>query len=169
MNTQLKAWGNSKAVRIPSKALQLSGVSENDDLEVFVEDGEIILSKEGHHEASIRRALAYRDGFSGLSDVVIAADVRKEAEDVCEQIGLSLQTAIGIFLQKVGRERRIPFELVASDEVRGKQASGEKVDCSSLYPKEFFDFFGSGKDLGFDTEPEDPVDDFCSIERMPVA
>ena len=121
MNTQLKAWGNSKAVRIPSKALQLSGVSENDDLEVFVEDGEIILSKEGHHEASIRRALAYRDGFSGLSDVVIAADVRKEAEDVCEQIGLSLQTAIGIFLQKVGRERRIPFELVASDEVRGRQ------------------------------------------------
>jgi DNA-damage-inducible protein J len=39
--------------------------------------------------------------------------VKKGAEQVCEDVGLSLSAAINIFLKKVARERRIPFELTA--------------------------------------------------------
>ena len=170
MKTQLRAWGNSRAVRLPAKAIEKAGLTEDDELEVVAEDGEIILFKNGNRRAeSIKRALTYKDNLDGLSDILIDSDVREEAEEVCEEIGLSLQVAIGIFLQKVRRERRIPFELVAGDEIRGRRASGEKVDCTSLYPEGFFDFFGSGIDLGFDVEPDDPVEDIYSIRREPVA
>ena len=157
-------------MRLPAKAIEMAGLTEEDELEVVAEDGEVILLKNGNRRAeSVKRALAYEDELNSLSDILIDSDVREEAEEVCEEIGLSLQVAIGIFLQKVRRERRIPFELAAGDEIRGRRASGEKVDCSSLYPEGFFDFFGSGSDLGFDVEPDDPVEDIYSIRREPVA
>ena len=40
-------------------------------------------------------------------------DVKRGAEQTFEDIGLSMSTAINIFLNKVARERRIPFELSA--------------------------------------------------------
>ena len=33
------------------------------------------------------------------------------AERACADIGMSLSTAINIYLKKLGRERRIPFEV----------------------------------------------------------
>ena len=39
--------------------------------------------------------------------------VKKEAENVCKDIGISLSSAINIYLKKIGREKRIPFELTA--------------------------------------------------------
>ncbi len=38
-------------------------------------------------------------------------EVKKTAENVCSDIGLSLSSAINIFLKKMGREKRIPFEV----------------------------------------------------------
>ena len=38
-------------------------------------------------------------------------DVKKSAEQACTEIGLSMSTAITIYLKKLGREKRIPFEL----------------------------------------------------------
>jgi len=38
-------------------------------------------------------------------------NVKKEAEQVCADIGLSMSTAINIYLKKLGREKRIPFEV----------------------------------------------------------
>jgi DNA-damage-inducible protein J len=38
-------------------------------------------------------------------------DVKKKAEQVCADIGMSLSTAINIYLKKLGREERIPFEV----------------------------------------------------------
>jgi len=38
-------------------------------------------------------------------------DVKKSAEQACSEIGLSMSTAITIYLKKLGREKRIPFEL----------------------------------------------------------
>lgn len=38
-------------------------------------------------------------------------EVKKGAEQTFEDIGLSMSTAINIFLKKVAREKRIPFEL----------------------------------------------------------
>lgn len=40
-------------------------------------------------------------------------DVKKKAEQVCEEIGMSMSTAINIYLKKLGKERRIPFEVSA--------------------------------------------------------
>ncbi len=44
----------------------------------------------------------------------------------------------------------------------------EKKDNRSLYPEGFFDSFGSGNGLGFDVEPEDPVEDKHSISREEI-
>ena len=40
-------------------------------------------------------------------------NVKRGAEQTFDEIGLSMSTAINIFLKKVARERRIPFELSA--------------------------------------------------------
>ena len=165
MTTKLRTWGNSRAVRIPAKAIRLSGLTEDDDLDVYAENGEIILFNGSAKEALARRVMAYREGFSSLSDITVDSDVREEAEEVCEEIGLPLRAAIGVFLHKICKERRIPFELSAADEINGRGISGEEVDYSPLYPKEFFEFFGSGNGLGFDEEPEDPIEDIYAIKR----
>ena len=39
----------------------------------------------------------------------IEDEVKKMAEQACADIGMSLSTAINIYLKKLGRERRIPF------------------------------------------------------------
>ena len=41
----------------------------------------------------------------------IDENVKQNAEDVLEDLGLTLSAAITVFLKKVGRERRIPFDL----------------------------------------------------------
>ncbi len=38
-------------------------------------------------------------------------DVKRMAEDACADIGLSLSAAINVYLKKLGREKRIPFEV----------------------------------------------------------
>lgn len=43
----------------------------------------------------------------------IEDEVKRKAEEVCADIGLSLSAAITIYLKKLGRERRIPFEVSA--------------------------------------------------------
>lgn len=40
-------------------------------------------------------------------------DVKQGAEQALDEIGLSMSTAINVFLRKVAREKRIPFELSA--------------------------------------------------------
>ena len=39
--------------------------------------------------------------------------IKKNAEQACSDMGLSLSTAITIYLKKIGSERRIPFEITA--------------------------------------------------------
>ena len=39
--------------------------------------------------------------------------IKEEAEQTLDEIGISMATAINVFLRKVARERRIPFELSA--------------------------------------------------------
>lgn len=40
-------------------------------------------------------------------------DVKRGAEQALNDIGLSMSTAVNVFLRKVAREKRIPFELSA--------------------------------------------------------
>ena len=39
------------------------------------------------------------------------ADVKKSMEQVCSELGLSMSAAFTVFAKKVGRERRIPFDV----------------------------------------------------------
>ena len=39
--------------------------------------------------------------------------IKKDAEQVCDDIGISMSVAITIYLKRLGKERRIPFDLVA--------------------------------------------------------
>ena len=39
------------------------------------------------------------------------ATVKKDMEQVCAELGLSMSAAFTIFAKKVGRERRIPFDV----------------------------------------------------------
>ena len=41
------------------------------------------------------------------------SDVKRDMEDVCREMGLTVSAAFKIFAKKVGRERRIPFEVSA--------------------------------------------------------
>lgn len=43
--------------------------------------------------------------------VKIDDDVKKDAEEVLNEIGMPMTTAVTIFLKTVARERRIPFEI----------------------------------------------------------
>ena len=43
----------------------------------------------------------------------IDEDVKKNAEKVLDELGLSMSAAITVFLKKVGREHRIPFDVSA--------------------------------------------------------
>ncbi len=38
-------------------------------------------------------------------------DVKEMAEEACKELGISLSTAIKVYLKKLGKEKRIPFEL----------------------------------------------------------
>ena len=45
----------------------------------------------------------------------IEDDVKRDAETALKEMGLTMSAAITMFLVKVGRERRIPFEITAND------------------------------------------------------
>jgi len=46
-------------------------------------------------------------------NVRIDDKVKKEAEEVFDEMGMPMTTAVTIFLKTVARERRIPFEITA--------------------------------------------------------
>ncbi len=48
-------------------------------------------------------------------DVNVDDEIKREAEEVLNEIGMPLSTAINVFLKTVARENRIPFEF--SDEL----------------------------------------------------
>lgn len=43
----------------------------------------------------------------------IDEDIKQKAESALDDMGLTMSAAITVFLKKVGRERRIPFEISA--------------------------------------------------------
>ena len=43
----------------------------------------------------------------------LAPDTKKSFEEVCSEMGLSVSAALTVFVKKVSREKRIPFEINA--------------------------------------------------------
>ena len=58
-----------------------------------------------------RRTIKGRGDIMAQISLRIEDDVKKKAEQACADIGMSLSTAINIYLKKLGREKRIPFEV----------------------------------------------------------
>lgn len=46
-----------------------------------------------------------------MISVRIDDNLKKETEEVCSELGLNMTTAVTIFLKKLCREQRIPFEV----------------------------------------------------------
>ena len=44
-------------------------------------------------------------------NIKMDSDVKKKMEQVCAELGLTMSAAFTIFARKVGREKRIPFEV----------------------------------------------------------
>ena len=70
MTTQVKAWGNSCAVRIPMGILKEAGIQRDDELDIQVNGTDIILSKTNkiNHKTLEERILAYGGKLDLLMD-----------------------------------------------------------------------------------------------------
>lgn len=44
-------------------------------------------------------------------NIKMDAEVKKSMEQACSELGLSMSAAFNVFAKKVGREKRIPFEI----------------------------------------------------------
>lgn len=59
MVAQVKAWGNSNAIRIPAEVLKEAGVKREDELDIRVDGDKIVLSKTRRHKSLEERVAAY--------------------------------------------------------------------------------------------------------------
>lgn len=72
-------------------------------------------------------------------------EIKKQAAELFDSMGMSLSTALNLFMRQAVAQRRFPCSI--DYEIA--------VDLRGTYPKGFFDLFGTGKECGFDEEPED--------------
>ena len=70
---------------------------------------------------------------------------KQEATKVFDSLGMSLSTALNLFLKQAIIQQKFPCSLDL------EITNGIK----STYPDGFFELFGKGLKLGFDEEPED--------------
>lgn len=75
-------------------------------------------------------------------------EIKTKAETLFNSLGMSLSSAIDMFLHEAVKENRFPCSLDS------KIVSAKIQDMSSTYPAGFFDLFGAVPDLEID-EPED--------------
>ena len=59
----------------------------------------------------------------------IDEDVKKNMEQACREMGLSMTTAFTIFATKVGKEKRIPFEVTAEPRGSGARRRRRDTEC----------------------------------------
>ena len=63
-----------------------------------------------------------------ILNVRIDADLKKQFDNLCSEIGMNMSTAISVFVKKAVRERRIPFELTAdSEQCKNKQDASKRI------------------------------------------
>ena len=54
-------------------------------------------------------------------------DLKKQMEDTCEQLGITMTTALTLFIKKVVREKKIPFE-ISTDEQSEIEKLHKRID-----------------------------------------
>ena len=75
-------------------------------------------------------------------------EIKNKAESLFNSLGMSLSSAIDMFLHQAVKENRFPCSLDS------KIVSAKIQDMSSTYPAGFFDLFGAVPDLQIE-EPEE--------------
>lgn len=79
MNITIKKWGNSQGVRLPKNILEAINWRENDQLNIKVEDGKIVIEKPIKIERkSIKELFANFDGEYTPADINWGSPVGKE-------------------------------------------------------------------------------------------
>ena len=68
MQTQIKAWGNSQAIRISKEMLEMAGMKLNDIIDIEAGDGKIIIYKKPRHMTLEERASEY-GGKLNIGDI----------------------------------------------------------------------------------------------------
>jgi antitoxin MazE len=79
MNTHVQRWGNSLAVRIPKAFAEEAGLQPNDEIEIVVRDGQIILTPRKSKSYTLDELL---EGFT--------PDQRPDEWDLGPQVGNEL-------------------------------------------------------------------------------
>ncbi len=49
MQTRVQKWGNSKAVRLPKYITEEAGIKENDEVDLYVHEGNIVITPRKKH------------------------------------------------------------------------------------------------------------------------
>lgn len=73
------------------------------------------------------------------------ADLKKEAESICEDMGLTMSSAITLFTKRLVRDRAIPFRVTASDpwynenNMRHLKAAAARMDAGKYVVHDLID------------------------------
>ncbi len=59
MTVQIVKWGNSQGIRISRQMMELSGIGLNEEVEMLIEEGKMIIQKKKRHATLEERAAAY--------------------------------------------------------------------------------------------------------------
>lgn len=59
MTTQIVKWGNSQGIRLSKAVLDEAGIRTNEEVELFVDNGRIVIVKFQRHQTLEERAAAY--------------------------------------------------------------------------------------------------------------
>ena len=49
--------------------------------------------------------------YRSIYSLNMDTELRRDMEEVCKEMGISLNTALVLFMKKVERDRKIPFEI----------------------------------------------------------
>jgi len=63
MNTKIQRWGNSQAIRIPKSILTIANMHENDEVDIKVQSGNIIITPAKKHKTLKDRLKGYEGDF----------------------------------------------------------------------------------------------------------
>jgi antitoxin MazE len=63
MFTTIQKWGNSQAVRLPKAILEMADIHENDQVEIKVKDGNVIIIPVKKHRTLEERIAEYKGDY----------------------------------------------------------------------------------------------------------
>jgi antitoxin MazE len=65
MYTTIQKWGNSQAVRLPKAILEMAELHENDQVEIKVQDGNLVIVPVKKHKTLEERIAGYKGDYRG--------------------------------------------------------------------------------------------------------